>query len=170
MEKYGIKTYGSAVLRKKAGRVKEVDEGIRKLAAVMEKVMVEAKGLGLAAPQIGVEKRVIVFDGGKGNLCLVNPKVMWKKGRLVLNEGCLSFPGIGLEIKRAKEIGVKAVDLGGREVRFVACGVRACIIQHEIDHLDGILIIDRVRRKELKTIESRLKEIEKNSSDKNDKA
>lgn len=141
-----IRRYNDPVLRVKCGEVKEITEEIRELAKDMLKTMYREKGIGLAAPQIGDKRRIIVVDVGRGSLSLVNPKIVGKSKKVLgAYEGCLSLPGISLKIKRAKEVEVEGFLLErNRKVRIKAEDLLARDFQHEIDHLDGILIIDRV--------------------------
>jgi len=143
-----IKKFNEPVLRKKCEEVKKVDEKIRKLIVDMVQTMKEEKGIGLAAPQVGVSKRVIIVQTdleGRRILALVNPKIIKKSQEKEMDEeGCLSFPGIFLEIKRAKEVEVEGLDIKGEKIKLKAKGLLARVFQHEIDHLDGILFIDRI--------------------------
>lgn len=154
MGKLEIKKYPDPILRKKAREIKKVDDDIKKLADDIIETMYEGDGGGLAGPQVGVSKRIFVVDAGDGPRIFINPKIFSKKGRQVDCEGCLSFPGMSLDIKRAKELKCKFLDKEGREQEIKAEGLLARIIQHENDHLDGALIIDKVgpwkRRKVLK--------------------
>ena len=154
-----IRIYGDSVLKKKCKEVTEVDKDIQKLVNVMAQAMYQHRGVGLAASQIGILRRVIVVDAGEGLIALINPKILWQKGKDILAEGCLSFPGVTLEIKRSREIMVEALNNRGEQVKLNASGVLARIIQHEVDHLDGVLIIDRVPRKRLKTISKELADL-----------
>ncbi len=154
-----IRLYGASVLRRKSREVKEMNEDIRKLIDNMAKLMYKNKGLGLAAPQVGILKRVIVADVGDGLVSLVNPKILWRQGKDTMPEGCLSIPGINLEIKRSKEVIVEGLTREGEKVQLGAVGLLARVLQHEIDHLDGILIVDRVPKKKIKTIKKELDKI-----------
>jgi len=143
-----IKKFNDPVLRKKCEKVKEVDKKVIKLIVDMVQTMKEGQGIGLAAPQVGVSKRVIVVQtdlGGQRILALVNPKIIKKSQEKEMDEeGCLSFPGIFLEIKRAKEVEIEGLDIKGKKIKLKAKGLLARVFQHEIDHLDGILFIDRI--------------------------
>ncbi|MBN2190004.1 MAG: peptide deformylase [Candidatus Aureabacteria bacterium] len=154
--------YGSEVLRKKAEKV-VWSEDIRKLIADMFRTMREGNGVGLAAPQVGRSARVIVIDIGDGGVALVNPEIVKKKGKETCVEGCLSFPGIEFEIERAGEVDVKGLNDEGREVHITACGLFARALQHEIDHLDGVLIVDRTSFLSRKLASSKLKKLIKES-------
>ncbi len=143
-----IKKFNEPVLRKKCEKVKKVDEEIKKLIVDMAQTMKEEQGIGLAAPQVGVSKRVIVVQTdleGRRILALVNPKIIKKSQEKEKDEeGCLSFPGIFLEIKRAKEVEVEGLDIKREKIKLKAKGLLARVFQHEIDHLDGVLFIDRI--------------------------
>lgn len=154
-----IRLYGDSVLRRKSREVKEMSGDIRKLIDNMAKLMYQNKGLGLAASQVGILKRVIVADVGDGLVSLVNPKILWRQGKDVMLEGCLSIPGINLEIKRSKEVIVEGLTKEGEKVQLGAVGLLARVLQHEIDHLDGILIVDRVPKKKIKPIKKELDRI-----------
>ena len=139
-----ILKYPNPVLKNKSEGVEEITDEIRKLAQDMKETMFTGQGIGLAAPQIGVLKRIIAVQE-KTPLIFINPRII-KKSRETVSEqeGCLSFPGIFLKINRAKEIEVEALDERGEKVYFKAQGLIARVLQHEIDHLDGILCIDRL--------------------------
>lgn len=141
-----IRKYNDPVLRVKCEDVKEITKEIRNLARNMLKIIYQEKGIGLAAPQVGDKRRVIVIDIRQGPLSLVNPKIV-KRSKKVFSayEGCLSLPGISLKIKRAKEVEIEGFLLEkNQNVKIKAEDLLARSFQHEIDHLDGILIIDRV--------------------------
>ncbi|OGS27952.1 MAG: peptide deformylase [Elusimicrobia bacterium RIFOXYB2_FULL_48_7] len=151
--------YGNPVLKRKSLEVSELSGDIHRIIRVMSQLMYQNKGVGLAAPQIGVSKRIIVVDIGEGLHVFINPKIIWHQGKEVFQEGCLSFPGIYLDIKRSKEIVVEGLDNKGESIQYGAQGLLARVLQHEIDHLDGILMIDRVPKKKLKLISGQLQEI-----------
>lgn len=137
----------SAVLREKAAPVKTVSDVILQLLDDMTETMYEAGGVGLAAPQVGIGKRLVVIDPGDDQLIhLINPCLEETVGETVDVEGCLSIPGVYGEVPRAEKVTVTALDRDGREIRFQAEGLPARILQHEIDHLEGILFIDRAVR------------------------
>jgi len=139
-----IKKFNDKVLRKRARGVRKVDKEIKHLIVDMAQTMKKGQGIGLAAPQIGVLRRVIAVQA-QSVLVLINPKItkMGKEKEKDM-EGCLSFPGIFLEIKRAKEIKVKGLDINGKKVKLKAKGLLARVFQHEIDHLDGIVFYNRL--------------------------
>ncbi|MFL5799084.1 MAG: peptide deformylase [Actinomycetota bacterium] len=137
---------GDPVLRQPAAPVERFDEALEALAADMIETMYDAPGVGLAAPQIGRSIRLVVYDDGDGTgaRVLVNPAVSGPEGEEVMDEGCLSVRGPYAETKRAARLHVRAQDLQGRPVEFDAEGFLARIMQHETDHLEGLLFIDRL--------------------------
>lgn len=144
---------GDPRLRQKATKIRSVEPGLRKLAADMHATMLDAEGVGLAGPQIGVMRRIIVVhvpanydhEGeAEINLALINPEIVKSQGREVAAEGCLSMPGWVGEVPRAAAVTVKAMNLDNQGIRIKARGHLARVLQHEIDHLDGILFTDRV--------------------------
>lgn len=143
-----IKKFNEPVLREKCRKVVRVDKKIKKLIVDMAQTMERNQGTGLAAPQVGVLKRIIVVQTGlKGRriLALINPKILKKsKETEIEEEGCLSFPDIFLKLKRAKEIEVEGLDINRKKIRIRARGILARVFQHEIDHLDGILFFKRL--------------------------
>jgi peptide deformylase len=137
--------YPDPILRKKCEEVRGVTEEIRSLGFEMIEIMTENEGIGLAAPQVGELKRIIVVQTEKGSEIFINPKIIKKSKETIINEeGCLSFPGLFLKIKRAKEVEIEALNERGEKIQVRAEGLPARIFQHEIDHLDGILFIDRL--------------------------
>lgn len=147
--KLKIELFNSPILRKKAVEVKEVDSEIRRLVEDMARTMLAEKGAGLAAPQVGVAKKIVVIQpdpDDPGILALVNPKIIRKsRATDVKEEGCLSFPDIFIDIRRPVEVEVEAINIKGKKVRLKADGILARIIQHEVDHLDGILFFNRLK-------------------------
>jgi peptide deformylase len=143
-----ILKYGDPVLRRKAKRVESFDENLRKLIPVMFKTMYAEPGVGLAAPQVGVSLRFMVMDvvpNGKSNpMVLINPKVEETRGQVESEEGCLSIPGIVVKIPRAEWVRVSALNEKGFPVSVSGDGLLARCLQHEMDHLNGVLMIDHV--------------------------
>ena len=133
-------------MRKKAEEIKEITPEIKRLAEDMAETMLKSdlEGVGLAAPQVGVSIRMFIAQTGNGPGVFINPKILKKSGRETAEEGCLSLPGIWLKVKRAKELDLEAIDINGKKIKTKAEGIFARILQHEIDHLNGILIIDKV--------------------------
>jgi peptide deformylase len=146
-------TEGDGRLRQKSIKIRKVDEELRRLAADMFETMHDHRGVGLAAPQVGILRRLIVIglpedleeEGSPAaEMALVNPEIVRATGRQVATEGCLSIPNWYGDVPRAKHVTVKARDLNDKEVRIKASGYLARILQHEIDHLEGVLFLDRV--------------------------
>jgi peptide deformylase len=147
---------GDPRLRHKATKIRTVDASLRKLASDMRETVIAAPGVGLAGPQVGVMRRLIVVyvpagheaeDDPEVNLALVNPEIVKAHGREIGQEGCLSIPGWVADVPRAESVTVKAIDLDNKPVRLKLRGFTARVVQHEIDHLDGILYLDRVEDK-----------------------
>jgi peptide deformylase len=136
------------VLREKAVEVKEITPHVLSLLDDMVQTMYEAEGVGLAAPQVGISKRVIVVDikDENGLLKLINPVIVERSGREKAVEGCLSFPNLAGEVDRDIQVTVNGQDPQGNSVQICASGLLARALQHEIDHLDGVLFVDRVTR------------------------
>ena len=139
--------YPEPLLAQPAAEVDEIDDELVQAARQMLQVMGEARGIGLAAPQVGLPRRLVVINlSGQpdGEIVVVNPEIVERQGMADLEEGCLSLPGLFSKIARSAWVGVKAYDLDGQEREFEAEGLPARVWQHEIDHLDGVLIIDRM--------------------------
>ena len=142
-----IKEYGEPVLREKALPVKEITPGILNFIKDMAETMYADSGVGLAAPQVGVSKRIIILDGEEdGLIVLINPVIVKSEGEVVEEEGCLSIPGIYSQVRRSSKVTVKALNENGDPIEITKEGLTARALQHEIDHLDGILFIDRIGR------------------------
>jgi peptide deformylase len=137
-----IRKVGDPVLRKKAVPVKRISKNIRTLVKDMAKAMYEADGIGLAAPQVGVSKRLMVLDVGEGLLVLINPIVTQSEGEVLMIEGCLSVPETAGRVVRAEKVTMEALDENGRKIWISGEGILARALQHELDHLDGKLYID----------------------------
>jgi len=138
-----IRYEGDAVLRKKSRPVPEVTKGIRTLLDDMAETMYRAKGVGLAAPQVGILKRVVVIDVGEGLIELINPEIIETKGGEIQEEACLSLPGKSAYVERPEYVKVKAKNRNFEDVEYEGEGLLARAFCHEIDHLDGILYIDK---------------------------
>jgi len=132
------------ILRKKSRAVDKIDDRIITLLDDMAETMYQADGVGLAAPQVGILKRIIVIDIGDGIIELINPEILWEKGEQDGEEGCLSIPGYSANVKRPAKVKVKGLNRKGEEIEIVGEGLLARALCHEIDHLNGILFIDRV--------------------------
>jgi len=161
-----IRIYGDPCLVKKSSAVKEVGPGERLLIQAMITTMHKNKGLGLSAPQVGINQRIFVVDIGDGPLALINPQILKKSGASLLEEGCLSIPGINVKIKRPEVILVKYLDENNNVGTKEYSNLMARVILHETDHLNGKLILDYVSKKERKKLEEQFQEyIEKNLKD-----
>jgi peptide deformylase len=141
-----VRKYGDPMLRRRAEALRDVTPDIRRLAADMIDTMYDEAGLGLAAPQIGVALRLIVIgdERGRDPRALLNPVITEQGGEVTAEEGCLSIPGIFAEVPRAEWVTIEATDLDGAPVTVRARGLLARAYQHELDHLDGVLFIDRL--------------------------
>lgn len=139
--------YPAAILKRRSFPVKRITEEDKSLIADMIETMKAAKGVGLAANQVGVAKRIIVFNSSEEEWkadALLNPVILKRRGSQGAEEGCLSLPGVTADVCRSKYILAEGIDIKGKPVRFEAEGLLARIIQHEIDHLNGKLFIDRI--------------------------
>lgn len=134
------------ILRKKSRAVSVIDERIKEIVSDMIETMYEADGVGLAAPQIGVLRRIIVMDVGKGPLVLINPVIMKTDGSQIGLEGCLSLPGVNEEVERPNYVKVKYLNIQGKEQVIEGEELLARAICHEIDHLEGVLFTDKVQK------------------------
>ena len=132
------------VLRKHSRRVEKFDKRLRTLLDDMAETMIDADGVGLAAPQVGVLKRCVVIDAGDGLIELVNPEIVSMEGSVIGAEGCLSIPGRRCTVDRPEKVTVIAQNRDGESIRLEAEGLLAVAICHEVDHLDGILSIDKM--------------------------
>lgn len=137
-----IHVYANKALRKKSLLVKSIGKEEQKLLDGMAKTMYSSGGIGLAAPQVGINKQIIILDVGQGLFKLINPMVKKREGHEIMEEGCLSLPGISVKVKRAKKIFVEGVDEFNKSLSFWADDLFSRVLQHEIDHLKGKLIID----------------------------
>jgi peptide deformylase len=148
-----VRRFGDPILKSRATGVDRFDETLRGQVARMGSLMSDALGVGLAAPQVGVSQRLLVYRvGSEAPLtALVNPEVEWtSEERETLEEGCLSIPTVHVDVERPVHVRVRAQDEGGDERMVEASGLEARVIQHEIDHLDGVLILDRASREQRK--------------------
>ncbi|MEX1125558.1 MAG: peptide deformylase [Acidimicrobiia bacterium] len=144
-----IRTFGDPVLRLETKPVVDFDQTLQALAIDMIETMYQAPGVGLAANQIGIPRRISVFDAqdGLGPRVMINPEIVELSGEWAYEEGCLSVPGHYWEIERPGFARARALDLDGNEVEFAGDGLLGRILQHEIDHLDGKLLVDRLERR-----------------------
>jgi peptide deformylase len=158
-----IRRYGDPVLKSRATPVDRFDDTLRNQVARMAGIMSDAFGVGLAAPQLGISQRVLVYRVGQEApvIALVNPAVEWSgDDSEPMEEGCLSIPGIEVEVERPVHVRVRALDEHGDDRVVEASGLEARVIQHEIDHLDGTLILDRASREARKEAMRTLRELE----------
>jgi peptide deformylase len=164
MPPYSIRLLGDPVLKQKAAEIDDVDGALVRLAEDMAVTLDAANGLGLAAPQVGVQKRLFVYDlhDGEGPKTIVNPIVSEHRGEWAYEEGCLSVPGLAWEIIRPKEVHLTGYDLDGNEVSIEADEIVARLFQHELDHLDGILLLERLDDETRKEAMRTLREINLN--------
>jgi peptide deformylase len=158
-----IRRLGDPVLKSRATPVDQFDDALRAQIARMGGLMNDALGVGLAAPQIGLSQRLLVYRVGQDAplIALVNPEIEWRSGdEEVAEEGCLSIPGIAVDVDRPVYVRVRAQDESGEERVVEASGLEARVIQHEIDHLDGVLILDRTGKEQRKEAMRALREAE----------
>jgi peptide deformylase len=144
---FPIRTFGDPVLRARAEPVLEIDDAVRHLVDDMLETMYDAPGVGLAAPQIGISRQVVVFDAGDGPRVMINPELLETEGSWAFEEGCLSVPGRFWEIERPAFARVKGLDLTGDEVEYAGDELLGRVLQHECDHLRGTLLIERLEPK-----------------------
>lgn len=156
-----IRTWPDKILRTKCKKVKTVDAGIREILDEMCVLMREHKGVGLAANQAGIDMRLAVIEAEDKIFKLVNPCIIKKQGKFAILEGCLSFPGLEIEVKRSNKIWVNSLDEKGEPSSLEVDGILAIIFQHEIDHLDGISFIDRISFWKRLKVSAKLKAIRK---------
>lgn len=138
-----IRVEGDDILRKKCRKITNIDERLLTLIEDMKETMYNAQGVGLAGPQVGILKRVVVIDVGEGPITLINPEIISAKGSQIDVEGCLSIPGKQGEVERPNYVTVKALNEKGEEIEISGEGLLARAFCHEIDHLDGTLFIDK---------------------------
>lgn len=148
---FAVTLYPEPVLRKTAEVVTAFDDELEETVEAMYRLMFESQGVGLAAPQVSIRRRILVMneEGDKEkpelNLALINPKIVERTGdKTLMEEGCLSFPGIFAEIARPEDCVVEAVDLKGQPLRLEMTGFLSRVLQHEYDHLEGVLLVDRM--------------------------
>jgi len=158
---YALRLFGDPVLKQRAREVVEIDGELATLVHGMYDTMDLEDGIGLAAPQVGVRKRLFTYDlhEGDGPGVVINPEIVQSEGEVLSDEGCLSVPGYRFEVVRADRVTMRGVDLDGNEVVLEGDDLLARMIQHEIDHLDGVLLLDRVdpdvRREALRDMRTR---------------
>jgi peptide deformylase len=160
-----LKKYPNPILRKKSEEVGAITAEIKSVILEMLKIMIKNQGAGIAAPQIGISKRIIAINTKSGPEVFINPKIC-KIGKEteIIEEGCLSFPGLWLKIKRAKEAEIEFLNEAGERIQTRVEGSLARVFQHEIDHLNGVLFIDRVSFWQRLKIRKKLRELAKNKN------
>jgi len=141
---YAVRTFGDPVLRRVAAPVEEVDAAVVRLVDDMVETMYAAVGVGLAAPQVGVQRRLFVYDLDDGPKAVVNPEIVESGGELYHEEGCLSIPGLRIGLVRPETVLLKGYDLDGNELEIEADDFLGRMFQHEVDHLDGVLMVERL--------------------------
>jgi len=177
MAKLKIYEYPHPILKQKAAKVDKVDDELRRFLDDMLETMYASAGVGLAAPQVGVSKRIVVIDAeqesdGNGHkagrpMYLVNPEIIWRSEEKVCGEeGCLSVPEQRAEVERCAQVRVHYLDYDGKEQEILADDFLAIVVQHELDHLDGILYIDRLSRLKKQMLLKKLDKLRKSLSDK----
>jgi peptide deformylase len=156
-----LQKYGSPILREKALPVKKVDKEIKELVDNMIETMYVEGGVGLAAPQVGVSKRIIIIDTEEEDVVvLINPVIIKREGKSEEEEGCLSVPGVYSPVRRSSKVTVEAMGLDGNKFQITQEGFLAVALQHEIDHLDGYLFVDRLSPAKRIMLKEQLKNIE----------
>jgi peptide deformylase len=155
-----IRLYGDPVLRKKSKKVLKATPLHREILSQMARLMYDAQGIGLAAPQVGVNETMIVVDAGSGLYKLINPKIVKKTGAQAMEEGCLSIPGVCVKVKRARKVVIEALDENFNPLKVEAQDLLACVFQHEIEHLSGKMIVDYATFLDRLKIKARLRELE----------
>ena len=165
-----IRLYGDPILRQKSSFIEKVDDEIRMLVDNMFDTMYAADGVGLAAPQVGISKRLFIIDVSEIDgepdvpMVFINPKIIWKsKLTSIAEEGCLSIPGIRADLKRSSEVEVEAINENSEKIHYKANGLLARAILHEIDHLNGILFVDYLGSVKKMMIKDKLAELEQKS-------
>jgi peptide deformylase len=162
---FPIRIYGDPVLRKKADIIGNIDGSVDQLAKGLVESLNKARGLGLAAPQVGHSKSMCVInlplldEKIKQPLVLINPEISMREGEVCYEEGCLSFPGIYLEISRPQKIGLIGIDLNGNKVEYEAGDMLARVFLHETDHLNGVLFIDYLSTVKRQLLKNKLKKL-----------
>jgi peptide deformylase len=159
MPELAIRQYGDPVLKERTREVEDIDSAVASLVDSMIETMYAAPGTGLAANQVGVQRRIFVYDIGDGPQTVINPRIVESNGEWVYDEGCLSIPGLSWEIVRPNAVHLVGLDLEGNEISIEATELEGRVFQHELDHLDGILLVERLdedqRKEAMKILRSR---------------
>jgi peptide deformylase len=156
---YSLRIIGDPVLSQRAAEITDIDGKLVQLADDMFDVMYDAPGMGLAAPQVGVQKRLFVYEYQDEPGVLINPQISESDGEWTYNEGCLSIPGLYFEITRPKTVLMRGIDLNGNEVEIEADEIEARLYQHELDHLDGTLMTEHLTEAQTKAAKKHLLEL-----------
>ena len=164
MSTYSIRVFGDPVLKQRAKDVTDVDGALVRVVNTMVETMYDASGVGLAAPQVGVQKRMFTYDVGEGPQVLINPEVVETEGEWAYEEGCLSIPGFHFEIVRPKLVTITGVDIDGEEVVVQGDELLGRVFLHELDHLDGVLMLDRLDPDERKRALRELRDVDLNAA------
>ena len=161
MTSHEIRVIGDPVLKQRAAEVTDIDGRLARLADQMVDTMYDAPGIGLAAPQIGVQKRLFVWDLGDdtGPHAMVNPEIVESDGQWTYQEGCLSVPGLSWDIVRPNRVHVVGRDLDGNEVSIEAAELAGRMFQHELDHLDGVLLVERLDEDQARAAKRQIREL-----------
>ena len=143
---YNIRTFGDPVLLTQSAAITDIDGKLVRLVEGMFETLYQSdSGIGLAAPQVGVQRQIFVWDMGEKPLVILNPSIVESDGEWVYSEGCLSIPGLYVELTRPKKVLMTGIDLNGSEIAFEADELEARLFQHELDHLNGVLMFDRMK-------------------------
>ena len=170
MSELGIVVYPDSRLSRPSDPVDSIGSAERKLGQDMVETMYRSRGLGLAAPQVGAQVRIAVLDinppvAGKNPIILVNPTIIRREGELTWEEGCLSIPDFRAEVQRNAEVVVRALNLKGEEIELTGRNLLAVVLQHELDHLDGTLLLDRVNRLKKHMYVRKIKKMQRQETD-----
>ena len=164
-----IRQYGDPVLKERTRDVEEIDGSVASLVDSMIETMYAAPGTGLAANQVGVQRRIFVYDVGDGPRTIINPRIIESDGEWTYDEGCLSVPGLSWDIVRPNAVHLVGVDLDGNDISIEAAELEGRVFQHELDHLDGILLVERLnddqRKEALKILRTRTLQLPANDPD-----
>lgn len=165
MAPYTIRVIGDPVLKQRAADVADIDGRLVGLVDDMFGIMYGAPGIGLAAPQIGVQKRLFVYDHDDRPGVLINPEIKESDGEWTYNEGCLSIPGVYFEIVRPRRVLVTGIDLDGNDIELEVDDLEARLFQHELDHLEGVLMTEHLTEAQRKAAKKTLRELMLNGPD-----
>lgn len=169
MPELTIRQYGDPVLKERTREVEDIDGAVANLVDSMIETMYAAPGSGLAANQVGVQRRIFVYDVGDGARTIINPRILETDGEWAYDEGCLSIPGLSWQIVRPNAVHLVGLDLEGNEVSIEATELEGRVFQHELDHLDGILLVERLnedqRKEALKILRSRTLDLDSSDPD-----